>query len=183
MDVQHRSAAQVAPEAPLAAADARRLRTAFAAFVTGVTVVTVGGRTPHGMTANAFTSVSLDPPLVLVCVDRDARMHQALPRADGFGVSVLAAHQEGIARHFASGGRPRGLAQFATVGWSPGSHTGAPLIDGALAWFECTLWGSYGGGDHSIFVGRLLAVDRHDHAPPLLFFDRTFRQLAKEDPG
>jgi flavin reductase len=163
-----------------ATVDGRQLRTAFAAFATGVTVVTVGGETPHGMTANAFTSVSLDPPLVLVCVDLAARMHDVLARAEGFAVSVLAAHQEPVARHFASGDRPAGLAQFASVSWSPGPHTGAPLIAGALAWFECRRRGSYGGGDHSIFVGRLVSVVRHDHAPPLVFFDRAFHRLEQK---
>jgi flavin reductase (DIM6/NTAB) family NADH-FMN oxidoreductase RutF len=169
-----------AAEQLAAPTDHHRLRAAFAAFATGVTVITVGGDTPHGMTANAFTSVSLDPPLVLVCVDRDARMHQALALAGGFAVSVLASDQEEVARHFASGHRPRGLRQFTAVRWSPGSRTGAPLIDGALAWFECRLQHSYGGGDHSIFVGRLVSVARYDRGAPLVFFDRVFRRLAKE---
>lgn len=180
MDVSRTTTAQVAWAGGLAP-DAHQLRTAFAAFATGVTVVTVGGEVPHGMTANSFTSVSLNPPLVLVCVDRQARMHQAVMRAGGFAVCVLAARQEGVARHFASGDRPRGLQQFASVDWSPGSETGAPLIEDALAWFECARWGSYDGGDHSIIVGRVLSAGRHDHGPPLVFFDRAFRQLAKED--
>lgn len=167
----------VVPEPLAATLDSQQLRTVFAAFPTGVTVVTVGGNTPHGMTANAFTSVSLEPPLVLVCVELAARMHQALVQSEGFAVSVLAAHQERIARHFADNGRPAGLAQFASVGWSPGGLTGAPLIDGALAWFECTLHGSYGGGDHSIFVGRLISATRQENAVPLIFFNRAFRRL------
>jgi flavin reductase (DIM6/NTAB) family NADH-FMN oxidoreductase RutF len=163
--------------------DPGQLRTVFAAFATGVTVVTVGGESPHGMTANAFTSVSLDPPLVLVCVNQDARMHQALVRGGGFAISVLAGHQREVARHFASGRRPPGIAQFATVGWTPGDQTGAPLIAGALAWLECTLRCTYDGGDHSIFVGRLVSVARHDHGEPLVFFDRSFRRLAGEVLG
>jgi flavin reductase (DIM6/NTAB) family NADH-FMN oxidoreductase RutF len=173
----------VVPEPLTTTVDRHQLRTAFAAFATGVTVVTVGGESPHGMTANAFTSVSLDPPLVLVCVDLAARMHQALAHAGGFAVSVLAAHQERIARHFASGDRPAGLAQFASVGWSPGGRTGAPLIDDALAWFECTLEDAYDGGDHSIFIGRLVSAVRQEHIPPLLFFDRRFRRLEDKEPG
>ena len=171
--------------APPAAAvtDPYRLRTVFAAFATGVTVVTVGGDQPHGMTANAVTSVSLDPALVLVCIKHDARMHQALMQCDGFAVSVLAVHQGPVARHFASGRRPLGIAQFATVGWSPGGRTGAPLIDGAMAWLECRVSGVHDGGDHSIFVGRLLSVARRDRGEPLVFFDGKFHQLAQEVLG
>jgi flavin reductase (DIM6/NTAB) family NADH-FMN oxidoreductase RutF len=182
LDIDH-GAAAAAPARPAAVADPRQLRTMFAGFATGVTVVTVGGDSPHGMTANAFASVSLDPPLVLVCIDHDARMHQALRRADAFAISVLAEHQEQVARHFASRHRPHGRAQFAAVDWSPGNRTGAPLIDGALAWFECTVWCVYDGGDHSIFLGRLISADRRDHDDPLVFFDgrfRQFRQLGQE---
>lgn len=163
---------------PAAVTDPHRLRNVFAAFATGVTVVTVGGDQPHGMTANAVASVSLDPPLLLVCIKHDARMHQALVHCEGFAVSVLAVHQGSVARHFASGHRPLGIAQFATVGWSPG-RTGAPLIDGAVAWLECRVSGVHDGGDHSIFVGRLVSA-RRDRGEPLVFFDGQFHQLAQE---
>lgn len=166
-----------------AVTDPHRLRAAFAAFATGVTVVTVGGDNPHGMTANSFTSVSLDPPLVLVCIDRDARMHQAILRTGGFAVSVLAGHQLGIARHFASGYRPAGWAQFAAVDWSSSHHSGAPLIAHALAWFECTLWSTYDGGDHSIFLGRLVSAVQPDRGEPLVFFGGGFRQLSQDQRG
>lgn len=159
--------------------DTKLLRRAFGTFATGVTVVTTGGDTPHGMTANAFASVSLDPPLVLICVDRDAFMHGSLIAAGAFGVSVLAAHQEGVARHFADRRRPLGLAQFDAVDWMPGPYTGAPMIDGAIAHFECELWRSYDGGDHSIFLGRLVSLGRQaDDA--LLFFHGRFRHLDPE---
>jgi flavin reductase (DIM6/NTAB) family NADH-FMN oxidoreductase RutF len=138
--------------------DSKILRQAFGTFATGVTVVTVGGSTPHGMTANSFASVSLDPPLLLVCIEHDAIMHGCLAAARSFAVSVLASHQEGIARRFADRWRPLGLAQFDNLDWLPGPLTGAPLITGAQAHFECDLWRSYDGGDHTIFVGRLLAL-------------------------
>ena len=111
--------------------DPRQFRDAMGHFATGVTVVTVGGDTPHGMTANSFTSVSLDPPLVLVCVGRDAVMHRALTENGHFAVSVLGAHQEPVARHFADRRRPLGQAQFDSTDWRPGPNTGAPLIAGA----------------------------------------------------
>lgn len=164
------------PEPP-PVVDATLLRRTLGAFATGVTVVTVGGPDPHGMTANSFTAVSLDPPLVLVCVQRDALMHAVLQRTELFGVSVLAAGQEAVARHFADRRRPLGRAQFDAVGWLPGRRSGAPLLTGAAARLECALWRSYDGGDHSIFIGRLLSLDRHDGHGVLLFVDGRFHQL------
>ncbi|GAA2076752.1 flavin reductase family protein [Actinomadura alba] len=160
------------------AAETKALRRMFGAFATGVSVVTVGGASPHGMTANSFTSVSLDPPLALICVGHEAIMHRRL--AIGFfGVSVLAADQEGVARHFADLTRPLGAAQFESIDCEPGPVTGVPLINGALATFEFELWNTYEGGDHSIFVGQLLSPER----PPLeadgalLFYRGRFRRL------
>ena len=157
--------------------DTSLLRRAFGAFATGVTVVTVGGESPHGMTANSFTSVSLDPPLVLVCVGRNAVMHGTLTASGTFAVSVLGAHQEDIARHFADRRRPLGLDQFDAFDWLPGPRTGAPLIAGAIAHFECELWRAYDGGDHSIFIGNLLALDRAGEQDALLFLHGRFRRL------
>lgn len=167
---------EAAPEAT----DEKWLRRAFGAFATGITVVTVGGCSPHGMTANSFASVSLDPPLLLVCVDRSAVMHSSLTTTGRFGVSVLAAEQEEVARHFANRCRPLGAAQFDAVDWVPGPRTGAPLIQGALAWFECALWRAYDGGDHTIFVGSLLSVDRRQEQDAVLFFHGRFRRLNPE---
>ncbi|WP_242894388.1 flavin reductase family protein [Actinomadura litoris] len=158
------------------------LRRAFGTFATGVTVVTVGGRTPHGMTANSFTAVSLDPPLLLVCVDRTAVMHRRICLGF-FGVSVLAAGQERVARHFADARRPLGAAMFEGVGCEPGRLTGAPLITGAAARFECELFRTCDGGDHTIVIGRLLSVDRASDAAArggLLFAGGRFRRLAPE---
>jgi flavin reductase (DIM6/NTAB) family NADH-FMN oxidoreductase RutF len=160
-----------------AALNARQLRRAFGAFATGVTVVTVGGATPHGMTANSFTAVSLDPPLVLICVERDAIMHGALVSARTFAVSVLAADQESVARHFSSRRRPLGVRQFDVVDCMVGASTGAPLIIGALAHFECELWRAYDGGDHTIFLGHLLSSDSAGSDAALLFLNSEFRQL------
>ncbi|KUL41542.1 flavin reductase family protein [Actinoplanes awajinensis] len=149
--------------------DALALRQAFGTFATGVTVVTVGGPTPHGMTANSFTAVSLDPPLLLVCIEHNAVMHEALRSAGRFGVSVLAAGHAPLARYFADRRRPLGGEQFGPVDWQAGEHTGAPLITGALAHFECGLWRSYDGGDHTIFLGRLLGMGSGAEDEALLF--------------
>jgi len=156
--------------------DTTELRRAFGTFATGVTVVTVGGEVPHGMTANSFTTVSLRPPLVLLCVGHDAVMHRRLVGTGSFAVSVLAGHQEKVARHFADRWRPLGLAQFELFDWRPGQFTGAPLIAEAVAHFECALWRTYDGGDHSIFVGSLLGWDRAAGAPALLFRNGRFDQ-------
>lgn len=163
-------------------ADRKELRKAFGAFATGVTVVTVGGDNPHGMTANSFTSVSLDPPLILVCVRRDAVMHDILDRVGHFGVSVLAGGQEATARHFANRMRDLGAAEFDAVDWLPGPRTGVPLLSGALVGFECEVWRSYDGGDHTIFLGRLLSMERQaagdddddGDGDVLVFFDGRF---------
>jgi flavin reductase (DIM6/NTAB) family NADH-FMN oxidoreductase RutF len=160
--------------------DATLLRRVFGSFPTGVTVVTVGGGTPHGMTANSFASVSLDPPLVLVCVDVGAVMHEALSAGGCFGVSVLGARQERVARHFADRWRPTGQAQFDGVDWVPGRLTGTPLIAGAVARFECELWRSYDGGDHTIFLGRLLSLDHSGYQDALMFFHGRLRPIDAE---
>ena len=152
-----------------------RLRDVMSRFATGVTVITTGGEQGGGMTANAFTSVSLNPPLVLCCVVRSARLHQAIPVTGSFGVSVLGADQEGVARYFANKARPDGPVQFEAVDWFAGRHTGVPLIAGSLAWLECELTELYDGGDHSIFVGGVLDAGSRDGSP-LLFFGSGFHQ-------
>jgi flavin reductase (DIM6/NTAB) family NADH-FMN oxidoreductase RutF len=154
------------------------LRRAFGTFATGVTVVTVGGGTPHGMTANSFTSVSLDPPLVLVCVDRDAVMHGVLTAAGYLGISVLGTHQEGVARHFANRWRPFGMAQFDCVDWTPGEVTGAPLIDDAVAHFECRVWRTYDGGDHTIFLSSVVSLGWQADGEALVFVNGKFRKAG-----
>jgi flavin reductase (DIM6/NTAB) family NADH-FMN oxidoreductase RutF len=147
------------------------------AFATGVTVVTVGGQRPHGMTANSFTSVSLDPPYILVCVERTATMHRRLRDTGAFAVSVLGADQEHVARYFADRRRPTGSAQFDGVEWRPGESTGAPLIAGALAHFECELRETYDGGDHTIFLGALLSLGCGPAGPALLFVNGQFTSI------
>jgi flavin reductase (DIM6/NTAB) family NADH-FMN oxidoreductase RutF len=147
----------------------RQYRDAVGMFATGITVVTArAGGFGHGMTANSFTSVSLDPPMVLVCVVRDAVMHKVLDDVGSFGVSVLAAGQEDLARYFSDPGRPMGMAQFVPLDWHPAPVTGTPLLDGALAWLECAVEAAYPGGDHTVFLGRVLWVQVGEAGGPLL---------------
>jgi flavin reductase len=144
-------------------------------FATGITVVTANAvGLEHGMTLNSFTSVSLDPLLVLVCVERDALMHKVIEDAGSFALSVLAGDQEPVARYFADSSRPAGAAQFARVGHRIGRATGAPLLEGALAWLECELERTYDGGDHSIFLSRVVMVERGRVREPLLYFGGAY---------
>lgn len=163
--------------------DKASLRHVLGAFATGVTVVTAGRDLPHGMTANSFTSVSLDPPLVLVCVGRDALMHRVLSQQTTFAVSILAADQTEVARYFADKRRPVGPGQFDGVSWSRGARSGAPLIDGALAHLECELEHRHDAGDHTIYVGRLTSVWRRSGADALLFLNGQFLRTDRSpDP-
>jgi flavin reductase len=156
----------------------RDYRDVIGLFATGVTVMTVrAGDLVHGMTANAVASLSLDPLLVLVCVEREAVMHKVLSSASGFGLSLLTTRQERLARWFSDSDRPMGLAQFDVTGWRPGGATGAPLLDGSLGWLECAVHDVLDGGDHSIFLGRVLAVERGRPARPLLFYQGEYRRL------
>ncbi|WP_256104185.1 flavin reductase family protein [Streptomyces sp. ODS05-4] len=163
--------------------DPARLRRALGAFATGVTVVTVGGAAPRGMTANSFTSVSLDPALILFCVGNDAVMNGVLAEAETFAVSVLGAGQEDVARHFASRSRPPGAAQFDAVDWLPGPVAGAPLIAGAAAHFECARWRAYDGGDHTVHLGRVLALEELPGREPLVFHGGAFQGLSPLPSG
>jgi flavin reductase (DIM6/NTAB) family NADH-FMN oxidoreductase RutF len=160
------------PALPAVAAP-KVLRDVMSHFATGITVLTAAGEHSHAMTANAFSSVSLDPPMVLCCIARTAQMHEAILRSRHFGVSVLAAGQEHLARYFASRDRPKGMAQFDDVEWFPGRRSGAPLLAGALAWLECELAEVYHGGDHSIFLGTVLDAARRT-GDALLFFGGGF---------
>ena len=142
-------------------------------FATGVTVVTTVAEdaTPAGMTANAVTSVSLDPPLLLICVGKDTTMINHLARAEHFVINVLASDQEYISRHFAE---PRD-DRFSGVGYRPGPH-GIPLLDGALAHIECTKHSSFDAGDHTVFLGLVIGgtVETGD---PLIFYRGGYVEL------
>lgn len=154
------------------------LRQTMRLLATGVTVLTTAGPIGHGMTANAVTSLSLAPPLVLSCVGRAARMHRAVMASRTFAVSFLTADQEHVARHFSSRARPDGPAQFESVDWTPGGCTGAPLIAGALGWLECEVVDIHEGGDHSIFVGRALSCGRGAPGDALVFFEGSYTRAG-----
>ncbi len=148
------------------------LRHAMTRFSTGVAVVSASwqGRL-HAMTATALTSVSLEPPLVLVCVGRTSRFHAAILGSHRWGISILAEDQVDLARHFSDRGRDL-LTQFDDVPHVRGSDTDAPLVEGALAWLECATWATHDGGDHSIVIGRVLGGGGGPGAPLTYFRGR-----------
>lgn len=153
------------------------LRKVMAKFATGVTVMSTPEPHIHGMTANAFTSVSLDPPLVLGCIAKSAHMHDLIERTGKFAVSILAADQCAVALHFADRHRPAGMEQFHRWDWFPGPSTGAPMIAGSAGWLECEVVDLFPGGDHTIVVGRVVACDA-GHVDGLAFYCGELAPLA-----
>jgi len=159
------------------AVDQGLLRDVLARFVSGVVVVTTGGPGGyHGVTVSSFCSVSLDPPLVLVCIDREIQSHDLVASAPVWGVNILARTQSFLAEQF-SGRTPLADPTFSRVPHRRGT-LGVPLIDGCVAWIECHHWSSYPGGDHSIFVGAVAAVLSGEADDPLVYFARGFTELA-----
>jgi flavin reductase (DIM6/NTAB) family NADH-FMN oxidoreductase RutF len=142
---------------------AEDFRAAMGSFAAGVTVITAldAAGIPQAMTATSFSSLSLDPPLCLVCMDRRARAYVPLLTQGCFGVSILSADQEEISSRFAAPVADR----FAGVSWRPGAATGCPMIVGALAFLECHLVEVHAGGDHDILVGRVDTVKVRDGKP------------------
>ncbi|HEX8002297.1 MAG TPA: flavin reductase family protein [Mycobacteriales bacterium] len=151
-------------------------------FATGVTVVTTHWDGRHyAMTANSFTSVSLEPVLALVAVEARARFHDAVLRSRAFAVNVLAADQEDVSRWFATRGRPHDESYMGTFSFTTGPESGAALLDGALATLECRTHSTHPGGDHTLLVGEVLAASApRAGAEPLVYFRGTYRRLAPE---
>jgi len=148
-------------------------KTALAAVCTPVTVVTTvhGGR-PHGTTVSSFCSLSLDPPMVLVSLDRSSELLELICMSGRYGVNVLALNQSAIAQAFARKGRDK----FAGVGHE--IVAGLPRIDGASVWLQCCLSELVDGGDHIIAIGLVERACVREQAEPLMYHDRTFRSLA-----
>jgi flavin reductase (DIM6/NTAB) family NADH-FMN oxidoreductase RutF len=155
--------------------DPDAFRAVMGRFASGVTVVTArdaDGR-DHGMTVSAFASVSLEPPLIAMCIDRTASMHEMLCGAQYFAVNILASTQEPIARRFADTGAQR----FEGIGYTNG-ETGSPLLNDVLAFTECRRISSAPAGDHTIIVGETIAASLRD-ARPLLYYRGGFAQLER----
>jgi flavin reductase (DIM6/NTAB) family NADH-FMN oxidoreductase RutF len=148
-------------------------RAALSRFVSGVTVVTAmsDDNRPAGITVSAFSSVSLEPPLILACIDKRASLHNHLTEGKHFAVNILADHQQGISRLFASKDENR----FQGARYRCGSN-GAPLLDDALAYLECRVVHAYPGGDHTIIVGEVESTSVAEHKP-LAYFRGDYGKL------
>jgi flavin reductase (DIM6/NTAB) family NADH-FMN oxidoreductase RutF len=156
-------------------------RNTVGAFATGVTVITTRGETGadddvYGMTANAFSSVSLDPPLVLICVISGTQGAETIERNGVFAVNVLGAHQEPISRHFASRERPSGQAAFAGLPHRT-AVTGSPILDRACAYLDCRVRDCHEAGDHLIFIGEVVAIGSDADVKPLVFHGGRYAGL------
>ena len=155
-------------------ASGEELRAAMRNFPAGVAVVTVDvGGERLGLTVASLVSLSLQPPLIGFAVSREAALHELLRRAGEFGVNLLAAGQEAVAQHFARGVPPIALWQ----GVATRSDPGPPLLDGALAWLRCRTWAEYPAGDHTFFVGEVLAVEQGRPAPALVYVAQQYAAL------
>jgi len=163
---------------PGAPVDVSAFRAAMGSFPTGVTVVTVatGDGDLHGVTVNSFSSVSLDPMLVSVCLSQAGRGFGLIERAGAFAVNVLAAGQQDVSRWFAGRSRPAGPAMFDGVPFERGL-TGCPVLAGAAAAFDCRLWHSHRAGDHLIVLGEVVALVHRPQLEPLAFHAGTYKTL------
>ena len=158
------------------AIDGRDLRNAMGLFATGVTIITTKDASgkPFGLTANAFSSLSLDPPMLLICVDKGVDCYACFDESKVFAVNFLSLAQEELSTRFAT----KGIEKFEGLSYSVG-ELGVALLDGALAHFECTVAHAHEGGDHTIYLGevqRLVTME----GDPLLFYQGKYRSLAPQ---
>jgi flavin reductase len=148
------------------------LRDLMRGFPAGVAVLTVDADGERlGLTVGSLVSLSLAPPLVGVALNRHAAMHELLRGAGRFAFSLLGGDQTAVAQHFARGVPP--IAMWHGVSWHAGA-TGAPLLGGALGWIECTLAAEHETGDHTLFVGEVVSVERGAAGPALVYVDRRY---------
>ncbi len=152
--------------------DSSQFRQLCGRFATGVVVVTATDRlgAHHGMTANSFTSVSLDPPLVSINVEREASFHAVIAAADRFAINILATGQEAISRHFA-GPEAHRFDDYRSTG------SGQVILEGAIAAIECEGYTRFEVGDHTVFVGRVIGGEVKD-GRPLLYFRGGYHELG-----
>lgn len=155
--------------------DPDAFRAVMGRFASGVTIVTATDESgeDHGMTVSAFASVSLEPPLIVVCIDQTASMHDTLINISYFAINILASTQEAIARRFAATGAQR----FEGIGYRHGEN-GAPILNDVLAYIECRRISSTTTGDHTVIIAETVATAMRD-ARPLLYYRGGFAQLER----
>jgi 3-hydroxy-9,10-secoandrosta-1,3,5(10)-triene-9,17-dione monooxygenase reductase component len=149
-------------------------------FATGITVVTAfDGDRPNGITVNALSSVSLDPPLVMVALDRRRFLTPIVRAAGRYAVNILAEDQQALSDCFAGAAVEPGRPDFCGAAWHPGA-TGLPLLDGALATLECTVVETFTAGDHDLFIGEVDVLGSSDaDAMPLLYYRRRYLRIER----
>jgi flavin reductase len=158
-------------------AERRRLRDLMARFATGVTVVAARhGPLLAGMTANAIATISVDPPILMASIARRAETHGAIVGSHAFAASVLADDQQELAECFAQPTTASKLIRFCDAAWHE-AETGSPILEGALAYFDCRLVERHAGGDHTIFLGEIVAAGFRDDAAPLVWYGSRYRRL------
>jgi flavin reductase (DIM6/NTAB) family NADH-FMN oxidoreductase RutF len=158
--------------------DPTLFRQVLGRFATGVTVITIShDEVKHGMTANAFTSVSLNPPLILVSIDKRADMHRYIMEAEAFCVNLLSEHRREWSDWWA-GKAPKDQDQFTDIPHST-KATGSPVLDDCLGYIDCKVWARYDGGDHTLVVGEVqeAAINPDATLRPLLFFSSKYHRL------
>ena len=156
----------------------RRLRDLMARFATGVSVVAARhGPFLAGMTANAIASISIDPPLMMASIARKAETHGAIVGSHAFAISILADDQRELAECFARPTTAEKLKGFCDAEWHE-AETGSPVVDGALAFFDCRLSARHDGGDHTIFIGEIVAAGFREDADPLLWYASGYHRLS-----
>ena len=159
-------------------AERRRLRDLMAHFATGVTVVAARhGPLLAGMTANAIATISVDPPILMAAITGKAETHGAIIGSHAFAVSVLADDQQDLAECFAQPTTAAKLTRFCDASWHE-AETGSPILEGALAYFDCRITERHPGGDHTIFLGEIVAAGYREDAAPLLWYGSAYRRLA-----
>lgn len=158
----------------------QEFKAAMASFAAGVTIITTidDDGAPHALTATAFSSLSLNPPLCLVCIDKRAKTYRPLLMRRSFAVSILSADQQELSAHFATPIQDK----FAAVSWRLGDVTACPIIEGALAWMECHVVEVHSGGDHDIFIGHVCSVHVSE-GTPLVYWRGKYSSLPPPLPA
>ena len=166
--------------APIDDEQRRSLRAMMARYATGVTVVAARhGPLLAGMTANAIASVSVDPPLLLASIGVRSETHEAIVGSHAYAVSVLGVEQRDLAECFAQPTTAHKLTGFCDAPWHE-AETGSPILDGAVAFFDCRVTARHPGGDHSLFVGEIVAAGFTAAADPLIWYASEYRRLVPE---
>ena len=153
--------------------DTRKFRDVMGTFTTGVTIVTtMDNKTPHGITANSFTSVSLSPPMVMFCLGKSSANFEAFMASDSFAVNILSSQQDALSTRFATFEGDR----FDGLNWTAWD-TGAPILENVIAAIDCRLEATHDAGDHVIMLGLVVRAEMKNNAPPLLYFKGGYERL------